>query len=110
MREEKKTIKKMVRMTSSEAKILESRAKERGKSEADYMRLLLSQKPNDYPEIRQLLRGLINEVNRIGVNINQIVKNNNAEFYKPEEKERLFAYLKKLNRLLSEVVVQIGDK
>lgn len=110
MREEKKTIKKMVRMTSSEAKILESRAKERGKSEADYMRFLLSQKPNDYPEIRQLLRELINEVNRIGVNINQIVKNNNAEFYKPEEKERLFAYLKKLNRLLSEVVVQIGDK
>lgn len=31
------------------------------------------QKPNDYPEIRILLRELINEVNHIGININQMV-------------------------------------
>ena len=49
--------------------------------EADYLRLLISQKPNDYPEVRELLKELINEVNRIGININQIVFNNNAGLY-----------------------------
>ena len=41
--------------------------------------LLISQKPNDYPEVRKLLKELINEINRIGININQIVFNSNAQ-------------------------------
>ena len=48
-------------------------------NEAEYIRLLISQKPNDYPEVRKLLKELINEVNRIGININQIVFNSNAQ-------------------------------
>lgn len=110
MIEEKRTVKKTVRMTRTEAKGLEKKAKEKQMSEANYVRFLLSQKPNDYPEIRQLIKDLINEVNHIGVNINQIVKNNNADFYRKEEKDRLFAYMKKMNRLLSEVVVALGNK
>jgi len=110
MIQEKKNVQKIILMTKTEAKILSEKAKSSNMSEGAYVRFLLSQKPNDYLEIRQLLRELINEINHIGVNINQIVKNNNAEFYNPEEKERLFAYMKKLNRLVSEVVVQIGDK
>ncbi len=110
MNDGNKTVRKTVRMTPSESKALQARAKERHQSEADYMRFLLSQKPNDYPEIRKLIKDLINEVNHIGVNINQIVKNNNAEFYNQDDKNRLFAYLKKMNRLLSEVVMQLGNK
>ena len=110
MKQEGKTIKKTVRMTEADAGKLKAQAEERQMSEANYMRFLLSQKPTDYPEIRQLIRDLINEVNHIGVNVNQIVKNNNAEFYRREEKDRLFAYMKKMNRLLNEVVMKLGDK
>ena len=42
--------------------ILKSDAMQRGMKESEYIRLLMSQKPNDYPEIRILLRDLINAV------------------------------------------------
>ena len=56
-------------------------------NEAEYIRLLISQKPNDYPEVRKLLKELINEVNRIGININQIVFNSNAQLYSKKDKD-----------------------
>lgn len=65
---------KKFRLSSREAKLLEEKAKQAGMTESQYLRLMISQKPNDYPEVRQLLRDLINEVNRIGVNINQILE------------------------------------
>ena len=65
-------------MTSEEAKLLKENALGANMGESAYLRLMISQKPNDYPEIRRLLKDLINEVNRIGVNINQIAFNNNA--------------------------------
>ena len=69
--------------------MLAKKAGESGMCEADYLRLLISQKPNDYPEVRELLKELINEVNRIGININQIVFNNNAGLYSKEDKTQL---------------------
>ena len=63
--------------------------------ESEYIRLLLSQKPNDYPEIRILLKELINEVNAIGNNINQITRNYNSKLYRTEDRELLSAYMKK---------------
>ena len=77
--------------------MLAKKAGESGMCEADYLRLLISQKPNDYPEVRELLKELINEVNRIGININQIVFNNNAGLYSKEDKTQLVAYMRKLN-------------
>ena len=52
-------------MTEKEAEKLRLDAEQRGIKESEYIRLLLSQKPNDYPEIRIMLRELINEVNAI---------------------------------------------
>lgn len=103
-------IKKTLRLMPEEAKILAYKAKDAGMSEADYIRLLIRQKPNDYPEIRKLLKSLINEVNRIGININQIVLNNNLELYSDEDKNRLIAYMRKLNTSVNEVVRQIGNQ
>lgn len=102
-------IKKTLRLMPVEAKMLAEKAEAVGMCEADYLRLLISQKPNDYPEIRILLKNLINEINHIGINVNQIVHNHNMEFYSKEDKERLFAYLRKLNLVVKEVVAQIGD-
>ena len=91
-------------------KELAKKAEESGMCEADYLRLLISQKPNDYPEVRKLLKELINEVNRIGININQIVFNNNAGLYSKEDKTQLVAYMRKLNKKVNEAVVQIGNQ
>lgn len=102
-------IRKTLRLTLEEAKILAEKAKEVGMNEAEYVRLLIRQKPNDYPEIRKLLKTLINEVNRIGININQIVFNHNSGLYLEDDKNRLVAYMRKLNVSVNEVVMQIGN-
>ncbi len=103
-------IRKTLRLMPDEAKILADKAKEAGMNEAEYVRLLIRQKPNDYPEIRKLLKTLINEINRIGININQIVFNHNSGLYSEDDKSRLVAYMRKLNSAVNEVVMQIGNQ
>ena len=103
------SIDKLLRLTPEEAKVLAIKAKDAGLSESAYLRLLIDQKPNDYQEIRKMLKVLINEVNRIGVNINQITYNNNTELYSKEDKENLTAYMRKLNLEVKKVVEQIGN-
>ena len=70
---------------------------------------MITEQPKDYPEIRALLNRLINEVNRIGVNINEIVYNNNSMLYKEADKLRLIAYMRKVNESLRGAVTDIGD-
>lgn len=105
----KKDIIKPFRMTKEEAVRLKEQAGKYNLKESEYLRLLLSGKPNDYPEIRMLLKTLINEINAIGNNINQITRNYNSCLYRPEDRELLKAYMKKLTLLLSEVVKTYGD-
>ena len=101
---------KPFRMTKKEAEKLRLDAQQKGIKESEYIRLLLSQKPNDYPEIRIMLRELINEVNAIGNNINQITRNHNSKLYREEDRELLSAYMKKLNLLVKEAVETIGNQ
>jgi len=103
------SVSKLLRMTPEESKMLEEKAVQAGMVESAYLRLLISQKPNDYPEVRRLLKDLINEVNRIGVNINQIVCNHNSGLYSVNDKDRLFAYMRKLNVRIEEAVRLIGN-
>ena len=67
-----KEVVKHFRLTAHDAGIFADKAKDAGMKESEYFRLLITQEPNDYPEVRQGLKALINEVNRIGVNINAI--------------------------------------
>lgn len=106
---DKKEIIKPFRMSKVEAQQLKKQAEARHLTESAYMRLLLSQKPNDYPEIRANLKGLINEVNRIGNNINQITRNHNSGLYSQSDRERLIAYMRKLNLAVKDVVDKVGD-
>lgn len=98
------------RLNKDEEKRLRELAKEHNMTESAYIRMLISQKPNDYPEIRVLLKSLINEVNHIGVNVNQIVKSYNSGFYNESDKGRLTAYMKKLNNTVNEAVKSIGNQ
>ena len=102
-------LRKAYRLTKEQDEELKRKVAELGMNESEFIRLLITEKPKDYPEIRQMLTGLIDEVNRIGVNINEIVHNNNSAFYSDSDKSRLFAYMLKLNETLSKVVDDIGD-
>ena len=104
------SVRKTLRLMPEEAKELAKKAKGNGMNEAEYIRLLISQKPNDYPEVRKLLKELINEINRIGININQIVFNNNAGLYSKDDKTQLIAYMRNLNQKIDEAVRQIGNQ
>lgn len=104
------SVRKTLRLMPKEAKMLAEKAQDRGMDEASYLRLLISQKPNDYPEVRSQLRALISEVNRIGVNINQIVYHHNTGLYSQEDRTRLVAYMRKLNQKVDEAVRKIGDQ
>ena len=103
-------IKKTLRLMPKEAQELAEKAKSAGMCEADYLRLLITQKPNDYPEICILLRELINEVNAIGNNINQITRNHNSKLYRETDREFLSACMKKLNLLVKEAADKIGNQ
>ena len=82
-------VRKTLRLMPEEAKELAEKSKSVHMNEAEYIRFLIRQKPSDYPEIRKLIKELINEVNRIGININQIAFHNNS---------------------VNEVVVKIGNQ
>lgn len=77
-----------------------------GVTDSQYLRMLITNRPRDYPTIRQELQRLNNEINHIGVNINQIVHNNNSKLYLEEDKHRLYVLMKRLK----DVVNQILDK
>ena len=96
------------RMSAELAAEVRKKAEEAGMKESEYVRFLVTQRPDDYPEIREGLKALINEVNRIGVNINEIVHNNNSELYRKVDKERLTAYMRRLNETVEKAVVSIG--
>ena len=103
------SIRKAYRLTEEQDAELREKAMQAGLSESEYMRLLISDKPKDYPEIRAMLDKLIYEVNKIGVNINEIVYNNNSMLYKDSDKQRLMAYMHKLNETVKGSVRDIGN-
>ncbi|MDE6626316.1 MAG: MobC family plasmid mobilization relaxosome protein [Lachnospiraceae bacterium] len=103
-----KEIVKHFRLTIEAAEAFSKLAEQEGMKESDYFRLLITQKPNDYPELRSGLKSLINEVNRIGVNINEIVYNNNSHLYRVQDKNRLIAYMRRLNETVERAVEDFG--
>ena len=104
-----KDVVKHYRMTTEDARAFHEKAEQAGMTEAEYFRLLITQQPNDYPEIRSGLKDLVNEINRIGVNVNEIVYHHNAALYSQADKERLYAYMRKLNETVKKAVKEIGD-
>ena len=100
---------KAFRLSKEQDAELKKKVAAAGMTESEFIRLLITEQPKDFPEIRAMLDKLINEVNRIGVNINEIVYNNNSMLYKESDKQRLFAYMRKLNETMKGRVVEIGD-
>lgn len=99
-----------VRYSNDEAKEVQLQADKVNLSVAEYIRTESLRTPSRYPEIKLLLKQLINEINHVGVNINQIVKSYNSGQYQEGDKVRLEAYLRKINDTLQEAVVELGNK
>lgn len=104
-----KTVRKEIRMSEVESKELSRLAAENSMTESEYIRQRMLQKPENHAELGRQVCELINEINHIGVNINQIVKNANSGFYRIADKEKLIAYMTKLNEAVRELIGKIDN-
>lgn len=95
---------KEIRLSCEELEELNRKAKERGLSDSQYLRMLITNRPRDYPELLEALQNLTNEINHIGININQIVKNNNSGLYHESDKKHLYVYMKQIKEAVMQVV------
>ena len=101
------TVRRSLRISKEQDEQIASACQESGMSFSAYIRLQLDNRPVAYlttKEDRMQRAALITEINRIGININQIVKNVNSFFYSKEEKKELFELLQKVYGLLEEKV------
>ena len=89
------TIRKHFKLTEKTVRILAEHSKVENMNESEYIHyLLLNQSENSRSrELELEIMRLRNEINKIGVNINQIVKNSNSLIYKEEDKIQLKKYM-----------------
>ena len=106
----KEVVKKTLRLVKEDSELLYEKAKQAGMNENEYLRVLIREKPADMPEIRGLMKSLINEVNHIGVNVNQIARNSNAGYFGSADKQQILAYMQKLNTAVRQVVEKLGNQ
>ena len=106
----KEVVKKTLRLVKEDSDLLYEKAKQAGMNENEYLRVLIREKPADMSEIRGLMKSLINEVNHIGVNVNQIARNSNAGYFGSADKQQLLAYMQKLNAAVGQVVEKLGNQ
>ncbi len=99
-------IRKHFKLTEKTAKLLAERSKAENMNESEYIRyLILNQSEN--PRSRELeveVMRLRNEINKIGGNINQIVKNNNSHIYSESDKMKLNDYLKEITEIMRTLI------
>lgn len=100
-----KAIKMSFRVEEDIYEILCKKVDSSGITTSEYIRRLIKNDCGKSVEIESredflFRKQLIWELNHIGNNINQIVKNNNAKFYSEAEKKRLFELMQKIYKLL----------
>ena len=92
------TLRKHFKLTEETANLLAERSKAENMNESEYIRYLLLNQ-SKHPRSRELeleVMRLRNELNKIGVNVNQIVKGCNSHLYKEEDKGQLKKYLEEI--------------
>ena len=104
------TIRKHFKLTEETARILNERSQAENMNESEYIRYLILNQ-SKHPRSRELeveIMRLRNEINKIGVNVNQIVKNNNSRMYKEEDKMQLKKYMEKITILQETMIDQMA--
>jgi len=108
--DQNRTIRFTVRVNEKEAKWLKEAAWREKRSVAEFMRnrAISDELPRIPVEISELVKQLTYEVNKIGVNINQLVRNYHINGYQTSyEKRRLEEDLKEIRSLYSQVQRQL---
>lgn len=98
---------KEIRLSGAEMEELQKQAAEMNITESRFLRMLITNRPRDYPAIRAELQRLNNEINHIGVNINQIVHNNNSRLYSREDKHRLYVFMKQIKDQMEQIMEKL---
>ncbi|HBA70432.1 MAG TPA: plasmid mobilization relaxosome protein MobC [Lachnospiraceae bacterium] len=103
------TLRKHFKLTEETARILTERSKAENMNESEYIRyLLLNQSENPRSKELELeVMRLRNEINKIGVNVNQIVKNSNSHIYREDDKMELKSQVNKAAVLMECMVKKI---
>lgn len=100
-------IHKNFRLTQEELAHMEKQCRVYGINSSEYIRKLIDSDMGKLPVVQTreeflLRKELVYEINRIGNNINQIVKNVNMHYYTEHEKKKLFAMMRKIITLLGD--------
>lgn len=100
-----KNVRKRFRITEEQQKHIESQCERYGIRESEFLRRLLDADMGKKMKVQTkeeflAQKQLIYEINQIGTNINQIVKNVNMHYYTDYEKKKLFAMTRKIIELL----------
>lgn len=91
------------RLSKAEHDDLRQKAARAGLNESQYLRLLIHDHPGEFPEIKTELRNLYYHLGKIGTNINQIARAQNAALFSQDDKISLLQDMKKIMGLLEEV-------
>ena len=102
-----KTKVKHIRLSESELKKIMKNAEKVNMNFSAYVRRRCLQDIPCDPGLRNAVRSLTNEVNRIGHNINQIVKNNSSGLYSEIDKVRLTEYMRIIDEKVTKLFYEI---
>ncbi len=103
------TLRKHFKLTEKTAKLLAEHSKAENMNESEYIRYLLLDQ-SEHPRSRELeleVMRLRNEINKIGLNVNQIVKNNNSHMYSENDKINLVKDMEEIKILLKQMMILI---
>ena len=99
-----------LRLTSVEKEKLRRDAKNAGLSLSAYMRELINgNEPKSRVDLLELMQlrvtisDMKNEINKIGVNINQVTRSFNATYFSENEKRKLYGYLMEFEKINSKL-------
>lgn len=93
----KKTCHESCRLMPEEKEYIRAQSKACGISESEYLRRLVREKKSGLShEAYQQRKELLRQINYIGHNINQIVRNANTYLYSEQDKQRLYMLMKQL--------------
>lgn len=106
------TLRKHFKLTEETATLLAECSKAENMNESEYIRYLLLNQ-SAHPRSRELeleVMRLRNEINKIGRNINQIVKNNNSHMYSEDDKIELQLQMDIIQCLFEKLSCSIVNK
>ncbi|MGF7018767.1 putative Zn-dependent peptidase [Lachnospiraceae bacterium PF1-21] len=96
-----------VRVDEETYTILKDKAKSYDNMSDCLRSIMLADIPQKNKHVLESLLKLQYELRKIGVNVNQIAKDYNSQFYNEKDKKNLFMLLEKINELEKQIVNEV---